>query len=366
MPSDRTLHVLVVGQGLAGSLLALALQARGARVETVDEDRAATASRITPGIASPLAGPRLTPPPAGPDAARASMRQWYALQQTLGTPLIRPRTLIRAVDLRAKLPETLGRYRQRRHHTSPAEGLPETVGRWFGPGAHDGVVADPAGSYELHGAVVDVPALLSAVQARQRADGIRHTARVEPADVAPAPDAGAPGATWNGHRYDRIVFCDGAWGRDNLWLTDQGLKPVGGEILTLSIKGGRVPAPTTVLHRRGGWLAPEPQTGLWRLGTTQRPGEMEPMPTPHGRDELLARMPHLLARPGHVQIHAHVAAARPGIERGRPVIGDLPHAPGLSVFNGLGGRGVLQAPALAEALADALVHGTPVPEAWQA
>ena len=54
-------NFLIVGQGLAGSLLAWELLARGKRVFVVDRDEPDTSSKVAAGIVTPITGQRVAP-----------------------------------------------------------------------------------------------------------------------------------------------------------------------------------------------------------------------------------------------------------------------------------------------------------------
>jgi glycine/D-amino acid oxidase-like deaminating enzyme len=58
---------LIVGQGLAGTLLALALRARGQKVAVVDDGWKSSASQVAAGLMTPLTGRRFTLTPSYPE-----------------------------------------------------------------------------------------------------------------------------------------------------------------------------------------------------------------------------------------------------------------------------------------------------------
>ncbi len=66
-PTSFPIDTLIVGQGLAGTLLAWELARAGQRVATIDTCTQGGASRAAGGLMNPLTGPRLA---ASPDLAR--------------------------------------------------------------------------------------------------------------------------------------------------------------------------------------------------------------------------------------------------------------------------------------------------------
>jgi glycine oxidase len=95
--------------------------------------------------------------------------------------------------------------------------------------------------------------------------------------------------------------------------------------------------------------------GLFRVGSTYEWEDLTPVPTDQGRASLLKSLDRLGARV--VEVIDHRAAVRPILRGSRPVIGPHPHLRGRWIFNGLGSKGALVAPALAEELADWMCGG---------
>jgi glycine/D-amino acid oxidase-like deaminating enzyme len=58
MPASQ-IDFLIIGQGLAGSILAYELIARGQRIMVIDNDHLGSASKVAAGIINPITGHRL-------------------------------------------------------------------------------------------------------------------------------------------------------------------------------------------------------------------------------------------------------------------------------------------------------------------
>jgi glycine/D-amino acid oxidase-like deaminating enzyme len=61
-----------------------------------------------------------------------------------------------------------------------------------------------------------------------------------------------------------------------------------------------------------------------------------------------------------VEVTGHLAGVRPCTADNRPFLGTHPEEPRFHVFNGLGPRGTVWAPTLAEEMADYLATGKPL------
>ena len=143
------------------------------------------------------------------------------------------------------------------------------------------------------------------------------------------------------------MFCRGFDAVSDPWFGGIRFNAAKGEILTLRVPGL---AEDRVVHR-GLWLAP---TGgdVFRAGSTYEWDDLTSAPTAAGRAEIESRLRAFLRLP--FEVIDHLAAVRPVIDAGFPVLGRHPRFPRLAYFNGLGSKGSLIAPFFAEQLAACL------------
>lgn len=122
-----------------------------------------------------------------------------------------------------------------------------------------------------------------------------------------------------------------------------------GEILTLrapSWLGDRI------VIGGGGWLVPL-GGGLFKAGSTYVWDQLDGEPTREGREKVeeIARV----LGGDDFEVIGHDAGVRPIVRRSQPVIGELPD--GRVIFNGLGSKGSLYAPGVADRLVKWLTDG---------
>lgn len=284
---------VVVGHGLAGAAVAWHLRWIGRRVLVIDAADPDAASRVAAGLVTPVTGMR------------------RALSWRFGEfwPA--------AVAFYRRVEADTGR---RLFDERPAALL--TDGRE--------VELAPAGR-------LDVPAYLAASRL-----GDVVTAEIDPADLVPEPDGVRLPTV--GVVAGHVVFCEGWAGRSNPWFPDLPFSPAKGEVLTL-----RIPEliERRVLHGHGVWLAPA-GGDLFLAGSTYDRDDLTPTPTARGRDEIVGKLRQFLWLP--FEVVGHRAAVRPATVGVRPVSGVHPGHPRLAYLNGLGSKGVLQAPLLANEL----------------
>ena len=143
-------------------------------------------------------------------------------------------------------------------------------------------------------------------------------------------------------------------GDPKIWRIQDGL--ITGGSLTETVKRNEFLATTKDF---GNFIIPIGDK-KFRLGATH---ELEPthiQPTVEGIAELKNSLEAVFPKP--FQVLDHEAGYRPTTHDRKPVVGIHPHHPNLGLFNGLGARGVLQAPLIAMEFMDYLLHDKPLPK----
>ena len=311
---------LIVGQGLAGTLLAWEFERAGIPFTVADAGHVAAASRVAAGIINPITGRRLVKSwriDTLLPVARAAYRE---LEAALGVPLWREMRVRRVFgDERER--RVLAEKRARRE-LAPFAG-PETV-------EGDGFWIEGA-------ARVDLPALLTAARERWRARGCLRDEPVR-AEVEAA-------------RYELVVDCTGVAGARTGGFGFVPWEFSKGEELALAVEG----LDPGVIVNRGHWLLPIAPGEVW-VGATHEPGVTDAQPTEAGRAALEASATTLLADRGF-EVVEHMAGVRVNLPDKRPVAGRHPAVPRLGLVNGLGAKGALLAPALARQWVNHLTEG---------
>ncbi len=311
-----TSEVLIVGQGLAGTVLAWELERAGIACVIADAGHEQAASRVAAGVLNPVTGQRIvkgwrvdTLLPLARDAYRA-------MEKELGLPLWR--------DVRVRR-----LYLDDRERTVLAEKQARGVlGDYIGGADEEGFWIEGAGH-------LDLPALLIAARARWKAAGVLREERVDFAQAL--------------NEHELVIDCTGASGGAFGFVPWAFSK---GQILHLDVQGLQ---PDVVLNR-GYWLLPVGERGA-KAGATHEPARTDVVPTPDGRAELAKGVNGM--NPGPYTITAHEAGVRAYLADKRPAVGRHPANPRLGVLNGLGAKGTLFAPALAQQWVRHLVEGIP-------
>ncbi|SFI53401.1 NAD(P)/FAD-dependent oxidoreductase [Planctomicrobium piriforme] len=336
---------VIVGHGLAGATLAWTFRLRGQRIAVIDQPRPDGASRVAAGLITPLSGPKLIPAwgwsEAWPRALTFYRRIEERLQRTLlaNLPAVR---LFTSDELRERFHV---RFARRNEGIIAREPMPFPNPEWFDA---------PFGAIEMtEAARLDVVAYLDASWQSLKEDDACYEASIDPVHDIQLDNNGVFLPAFQ-LRAQRVFFCQGATAQGQHWFDRVRFNPAKGELLTV-----RIPAITEsrTIHQEV-WLAPI-EEGLFRVGATFEWQQLDSLPTTAGREHLLARLKRFVKQP--IEVVDQQAAVRPTMHDFRPVLGLHPDEPRVGIFNGLGAKGVLWAPWLAGCLADAVLHGQPIP-----
>lgn len=334
--SDTATDILIIGQGLAGSLLAWTLIRRGRRVVVWDDYQQDSASRVAAGLINPLAGMRLNRPAHVDDWLASGRRLYRELETTLGRQLLYELPMIRLFRSAE----------QRRFHERQASDPASTpyLGAAFDAGGSGYAIGDPHGGFHQQqtGFITTVP-LLEGLRDWLQARGALRLGPVDSRAIELPPG----GVRYQDIEARQLVFCEGWRLRDNPWFNWLPLQPVKGEILTLADD----PVQPDRILNGAHWLVPQPGGGC-KVGATVDHRHLDTEITAAARDTLLAAYRALLPQAAPGTVLDQQAGVRPNTQDRRPLLGPHPQHPELMVFNGFGGRGSLTIPWHAERFAD--------------
>ena len=331
-----THDVIIIGQGLAGTVLSNTLQQRGKRVVVFDVPLAGRASEVAAGLVNPVALRRtvLTWRASEMLAIAGAFYRDLGLQydQVFWHPMPLVAVFPTAQEagiwqLRTKDADTARFVRMDTTAHQVLDALPQPYGR--------GIIDRCAW--------VDVRAMLGAHRAVLRAEGALREVRIDQAGITHYADGvGVLDCT-----APLLVHCGGPFS------SAPGLVPVKGEGLTVRIPGLQL---DRIVHR-GVFLLPMGNE-VYRVGSTFAWDDVWSGPSEEARRYLLDRLHRLVER--EVEVMDHWCGVRPASKDRRPVLGHIgPHE---MVFNGLGSRGVVLAPWCAQHLCDHLYDGKQLDE----
>ncbi len=340
------LDYLIVGQGLAGSLLAWELMERGAKVLVIDNGDS-NASRIAAGLINPVTGMRLA---KGKDTDRhlqEALKFYQRLEYRFGQSFYIEKPMLRIIRNENELEYCKKRLLDPQYR--------QYVDRFIEAQYVQNPVSAPMGALlqQQTGFLLTRP-LLNSLKEYFIANNSFMEAGFTYREIVNEQN----NVTWRNIETKRIVFCEGYRAAENPWFSWLPFQPVKGEILTLT-------APNTLLDtilNFGNWLIPI-NHHTFRIGATFDRENLDTRPTESGRDFLLSSLAKVCPDIKPDTTIAHRANIRPCTLDKNPFVGLHPRNNKFSIFNGFGSKGSLLIPGYAIQLADELENKTSVDEA---
>ena len=339
------IDTLIVGQGLAGSLLAWMLIRAGRQVCVIDDGHKSSSSTVAAGLVNPLAGMRFNRRPEMDDWLMASDACYDTLAAQFGRPFFHALPMLRLFRSTDQI-----RFHTRRLDDPASRGLLEAA---FKPADCPEPSATPYGGFiQRRTGFVDMSQLLACIRAWLRDNGALLELDLGHKQIEVTQDHVAA----VGIKAQGLVFCDGARLLSNPWFGKLPLAPDKGEILNLQVDGWR---PRHIINGAH-WILPLPN-GELRLGATHEHHLLDNEPTRAGAQELLDGLDAMLRSSLESRVLQHRAGIRPATRDRYPLLGHHPEHPRLWVFNGFGARGALTIPWYAGRFSAHLTRGMPLP-----
>ena len=151
------------------------------------------------------------------------------------------------------------------------------------------------------------------------------------------------------------VYCEGTKGLLEGEFSFLPNRLAKGEILEVEVPGWNE---ERILNRRG-WSIPI-GNDCYRVGATYEWDDLTNEPTEAGRLKLEKLVREFTDLP--FEVRNHIAGVRPIVRNSEPVVGAHPQDPSSFVLNGLGSKGCLYGPKVAQQLVELILDGTPVDE----
>ena len=343
MQVDTSWDVIIVGQGLAGTTLAWHLMDAGQRVLIVDAQQPVTSSKIAAGLITPITGRRLALNGSYDESLSMARAFYTRIGERTGTKFFHDRRAVRLFASEAEQQQWSLRSGQASYRAylmlPPPEPLLDPA---FGEAASSG--------FAMHTAQLDVPSYL---------DVSRSVLPVLPMMLDWQRDVslGMDEVRVRDYQARFLISCEGYAATRNPYFSWVPFNPAKGDILTVRFER---PFPPHCLHCDGIWLAPTAEPEIFLLGATYDREAFDHVPSASARQELEQKLRSFFYAP--YTVLDHKAAVRPIIHRSRPLAGLHPEHDRLGFLNGLGSKGALNAPWIAERFAAFLTGHAPLSE----
>ncbi len=328
----------VVGQGLAGTLLAAELLAAGKTVRIFDANHQGAASSVAAGIINPITGRRLVKSwmidELLPIAIVTYQKQESLLNKRFFYQVPVHRTIHDPAD------ENL--WTMRSGYADYADYLsPDLIS-----GNPDGMQSVLARGVIKQACRVDLPVYIQSWRSRFLEKNILDLNRFDHSALVVEKER----ISYYGWTAKKIIFCEGHQVKNNFWFNFVPMVLAKGEVIILEIPNLSL----DVIYKTKLTFVPLGEDKYW-VGATYDWKFADGQPTTTGKKELMEKIAEDVKIP--YTVLDHQAAIRPTIKDRRPVLGAHPQFDNILVFNGLGTKGASIGPYWSAVMARHLIHG---------
>jgi len=337
---------IIVGQGIAGSLLAHELIDSGKKLLVIDKFQPFSSSRIAAGIIHPITGRRLAKSWMADELIPFAEKRYKDLGAQLNEQFYS------RIDILEVLHSIREQNDWNAKQTEP--GFGDYLDNKFESENYSPVLKPFRQLVRIKkSGWLNLSMFLDASLKRITDQGTLFNEEfVDEACIA-HPD----GIEYNKLKAKAIIYCEGWNASKNPLWSWLPFSPAKGELLTIHAPD----FPETNIINRGIFILPL-GNHLFRVGSTFSWNELNSETSDAARHAILEKLDQLISVP--YEVIEHVAGVRPSNKDRRPFIGEHPTQKKHFIFNGLGSKGVLLAPYFAKQLADHLLNGTKInPEA---
>ncbi|MBS2210539.1 FAD-binding oxidoreductase [Carboxylicivirga mesophila] len=338
---NKTEHtdILIVGQGLAGTLLSYHLLKRKIAHKIIDIYKAGCASRAAAGLINPIVVKRIT------RTWQADIFQPYAhslyseLEQFLAKRFYYPMPINK---IYGKDDEQFWRHRMQK------DGLEEQLSCEAKTDLPEGI-HQPYGYGTIHRcARLDMITLLDSYRQFITQNKILIEDELYDDDVLIAEE----GVQWKHIKAGRIIFCRGSFDSKSRFFEHLKWNNTKGELLDVEIPDLHLPS----ILSKGVFVMPV-GANRFKIGATYAHHWEDLAPTEDKLEELMNKWQIISDLP--LSITQQITGIRPTLADRRPVLSLLEKHPQVGLFNGLGSRGGLMAPYLAKQLTEQISYLEP-------
>jgi glycine/D-amino acid oxidase-like deaminating enzyme len=327
---------LIVGQGLAGTLLSFELIRRNISVVVFDDPEKPKASNVAAGLINPVVFRRMTKSWMV-DAAFPQMELTYrSLELLLRSEFYFPSSLVKILN-----EDLIDFWKEK--------AFANQLTPYLSPDCYKNQPIGNLKNTYSFGAVnksgrVDLQKLITEFSDYLNSNKLLFK---EPINYSQLHFANSVVA-YKGIQAKKIIFCEGAAASENPFFSQLNFKHSKGEVLEYHIP--ELSLETIISNEI---FVMSVGNNHFRVGATYSWDNLNWEPTPSASEELQIKLRTFIDKP--FELISHSAGIRPTMHDRKPVIGLLPENPQIGIFNGLGSKGVLLGPYFAHQFAEYLI-----------
>jgi len=337
---NRTPDFLIIGQGLAGSLLAWELIKRKQQVIIVDNGEI-NASQVAAGLINPVTGMRFVKSFDVDLLLPFAKNSYQQLTQYFQQDFYIEKTMLRLLRNEKELLACQKRLIQPDYQ----QYLEKITASTSSINASHGILNQTQTGYLL------TQSLLSNLKHYFISNNCYIKTHICYDEITLSPIV-----RWKNFQPKNIIFCEGHMATHNPWFSYLPFQAVKGEIITAT---STQPIQQNILNY-GHWFIPLDDY-QFRTGATFDREDLSSNTSQAAKETLLSSLKQAYTTLPNSSIVKHQAGVRPSTLDKQPFIGKHPQHNSLHIFNGFGAKGSLQIPFYCHALANSLLVNETIP-----
>jgi glycine/D-amino acid oxidase-like deaminating enzyme len=333
---------IIVGRGLAGTVLALSLIKEKQKILIIDEPSLSSSSKVAAGLFQPMTFKRTVETWEGFNSISLATGFYQWAEKLLDSEFFHPLLMYRLFSS----------FEEQNNWSLKAgeEKFSSLIGEDRNSEADSCESEFGYGSVKMAG-YLDVQKFLDASEIYFRDKNAILNEKMKYDSIAISDD----GITYGNNSTSRMIFCEGWLVKDNPWFAYIPMKPVKGEVLTIGISEKKFDSIIS-----GGLFSVPRKDGNYKIGSNYDWKELNEIPTEKIKADFVKEISVIL-NTDEITVSSHTAGVRPASHDRRPIIGKHPQKERLIILNGLGARGVALAPYTAHFLVRHLLDGEKIP-----
>ncbi len=335
--------ILIVGQGLAGTVFAWQCMQAGKSIHLVDQHSLFTSSKVAAGMFTPVSGKRMAKSWMAETLIPYAISTYEALAASLNQPIL----------CRQHIYQVIASVKEQNDLMTRLEDKAFADYLITNPEAEPGL-KEPFGAFEVkQSGWVNLPLLLESFQQLLLNAGqisltgfnynnlVYHNEKWD----------------YDGLTYSHIVFCEGHLYHQNPYFASLiPNTPTKGDVLTIRCTG----LTEKKIIKKGIYLI-SLGDHLYKVGSTYERDQLNNgLPSEEAKHTLTEKLSDFLAQP--FEVIDHRAGIRPTTRDRKPLLGQHPAHPNMYIFNGLGAKGVMMAPWFANLMMEHIFEQKALPK----
>lgn len=342
MAEEVNCDYIIVGQGLAGTLLSWFLEKKGKSFFIIDNNHHHAASKIAAGVINPITGRKYVKSWRIEQFLPIARQTYAEISEKLSTKIAHPKKIFR------------GLYGIQDENTWEARKSDAVAGQFIEDNPdvseYEGKINGIFSYGVLVGGMqVQLPIIVNKYRDQLRSDQLILEEKFD-YDLL---EISKNEVSYKNIKARQIIFAEGYQSQFNPYFKHLPFEPAKGDVLIIKIEG----RPFDNILRHKVFIAPIDDEHYW-IGSDYRWQFEDDSPDPDKKEALIETLDKILNVP--YEIVAHIAGIRPCVKGRRPFLGRHADIPQLSIFNGLGTKGASLGPYWANHFIEHLVEAAPL------